>query len=661
MDINPFNITKATDFSDEEINAFWVDISEGKGFVDIMKPNSPMSLFMLGGKGSGKTHLMRYYSFPLQKIRCKTSLLKNIASEGYLGIYFRCSGLNSNRFSNKNQSDDLWQSLFSYYMELWLSQITLKIICELKNEEISRYERTITEQILELFDEEIKLNEQNLTSLINTLVKFQKTVDSSVNNYSIKRTIENVKINVSPGSLIFGIPEIIAKTLPEFKNIQFLYLIDEFENLTLAQQKYINTLIRDKRIPCSFRIGSRLYGIKTYDTFSADEENKEGSEYEKFIIDEHFRTKETERKYEDFVQSLTIKRLSQYGQLPIQNVDRIKENLEGFFEIFNPDIVLDYLRNKYASTLPPYIIKLEKKLQESGASNINSIVTNLRYTKNLLLERTNIFLFYREWKSGIVSNALEYSENIKKDLNDYVKGNKKSKHGIVLDKFKNDLLDQLFLECGEKVIYSGITSFIKMSAGIPRILLVILKQIYKWSNFNGEQPFKGRNISLEAQQKGVRDAVEWFFEDARIVGRNGKQVRDSISKLGQFLREIRFSDTPPECSICAFRINLSEISQVAFNTIELATQYSFLIKKGLRKDKNSKRKDQIYQLNGILSPKWDLPIYKRGELSLTKEEVECIFNPTDSHNFNMKLHNRLNKYNVLYSKTEKQQTQQKLF
>src|SRR6266446_4665740 len=121
---NPFNITKAVDFSDQQINDYWVDLPGGPGFREMAKPTSPMPMLILGGKGSGKTHLMRYFSYPLQKLRHE-DVLAGLQEEGYIGIYLRCGGLNAARFAGKSQQQDQWASVFSYYMDLWLAQLTL--------------------------------------------------------------------------------------------------------------------------------------------------------------------------------------------------------------------------------------------------------------------------------------------------------------------------------------------------------------------------------------------------------------------------------------------------------------------------------------------------------------------------------------------------------
>ena len=124
--LNPFNITKAVDFSDQEINDYWVDISSGDGFTGLAKPTSPMPMLILGGKGSGKTHLMRYFSYPLQCIRHSRKMCSaGIKNDKYIGVYLRCSSLNSLRFREKGQREEMWEEVFAYYMELWLSQLML--------------------------------------------------------------------------------------------------------------------------------------------------------------------------------------------------------------------------------------------------------------------------------------------------------------------------------------------------------------------------------------------------------------------------------------------------------------------------------------------------------------------------------------------------------
>ena len=82
MKANPFNITKAVDFSDNDIRDYWVDFFP-EALSAILKPLSPIPMYILGGKGSGKTHLMRYYSYKLQKLRNIDDILSGIKTHKY--------------------------------------------------------------------------------------------------------------------------------------------------------------------------------------------------------------------------------------------------------------------------------------------------------------------------------------------------------------------------------------------------------------------------------------------------------------------------------------------------------------------------------------------------------------------------------------------------
>jgi hypothetical protein len=119
---NPFSLTKANDLTDDQIQNLWVDVSTPENPDSLFSAGrfaSPMPTFILGGKGSGKTHLMRYASYSLQKIRFtarEVPVHEGLRSDGYVGIYMRCSGLENGRFNGKGQSDEAWLEVFSWLL-----------------------------------------------------------------------------------------------------------------------------------------------------------------------------------------------------------------------------------------------------------------------------------------------------------------------------------------------------------------------------------------------------------------------------------------------------------------------------------------------------------------------------------------------------------------
>ena len=53
------------------------------------------------------------------------------------------------------------------------------------------------------------------------------------------------------------------------------------------------------------------------------------------------------------------------------------------------------IRSSGKNNMPPYLQKLKNKLLKSNIRNIDLIIKYLRVKNNPLLERTNVFLFYR--------------------------------------------------------------------------------------------------------------------------------------------------------------------------------------------------------------------------------------------------------------------------
>jgi len=179
----------------------------------------------------------------------------------------------------------------------------------------------------------------------------------------------------------------------------------------------------------------------------------------------------------------------------------------------------------------------------------------------------------------------------------------------------------------------GFKSFVEMSQGLPRNLLIILKHIYKWAEFSGENPFK-EPVSTKSQLAGVADACDWFFEDAPLSGPLGSSLQQAISNLAELFKDIRFSDKPSECSLCTFSVSWHECSETAKEIIQAAEHSSLLISltEGAI-DKNSNRLNKRYQISSMLAPRWDIPISKRGDITLSPEEVEAIFVSANADEF----------------------------
>ncbi len=648
---NPFDLVKATDLTDEQIASYFVDFPAGASLIERVKPKSRMPMIIFGGKGSGKTHLMRYLTYQLQARRhgAGPNGRAGIATEGWLGIYFRCSGLNAQRFSGKGQQEEAWQVVFGYYLEVWLARLVLHIIRELYRDKPPEFFHAAISEAIRLLDISPTGEVRSLEDLEEHFETLQRQADIAINNCAVTRRLD-IQIKATPGRIVYGLPQVLSRHLNELSSVLFLYLVDEYENLTDIQQRYVNTLLRERQDPCSFKVGVRLYGLRTKETLNAGEQNREDSEYDALRLDYEMR----ERTYEAqmaFGRDLIEKRLMEAGCTIGTNDPDLSKWFENI-DSDNPQVSI-LAQSKEAKDIEeqPYFAALRKKLQFGidadrapgirTNEDIERIVSYLSFPLNHLIERTSIFMFYRSWASR--ENLIDSAERLSRSATRYASDGK-GEHNAVLKYFRSDIIAQLLRETKQKQRYLGFRTYVQMSAGLPRGLLTIMKHVFTWSLFFGEQPFRSGRISVRAQIEGVMQASEWFFAEARSPGPLGTAVRDAMTRLGELLRDLRFSDKPAECSLSTISADLTTASETARKVLDEAESWSMLLHiRGGQHDRNRGRVDEKYQVHPMLAPRWDLPISRRGALGLSGNEASAIFDPTRGEDFKILLKRRISR------------------
>jgi hypothetical protein len=630
---NPFNVTKANDLTDAEIQSMWVDLAADGGYRSVIDPQLPMPRMLLGGKGTGRTHLMRFLSAPVQRVRNPTCSYAGPIEEGYLGIYLRCTGLNAGRFQGKGIEEDTWQAVFTYSMDLSLARVAVDTIITTfrGHSEFDAAEPAIAAAVAELFDEYGHDMPGDFDAVKADLRDLQGELDLAVNNAAITRDLSGVTIRVSRGHLVFGIPQVVQSLVPALKEIRWLYLIDELENLTMEQQKYVQTLIREREEPTSFIVGARTYGVRTKETLSAGEENKVGSEFDPVELDHIYR--DNPAKFSEFCRKIVEKRLVDAGHT---RVDRERLD-EYFFELERRGVAHDEEVTFVAEQKEPvrrYLVRLREQLVQfhhlSDAQAI-SLVELLEVPEHALIERLNVLLLYRAWKAKDVQVE---AERIGAEATAFLNGDPADKYSQSYGHWAGDVLARLLKEYGEKQRYLGLPLFIDMAGGLPRNLLIILKNVVRAAEFNGETPFRDEPISADSQRAGVIRAAEWFYRDGRAMGEAGVRAERAVNRIGDLLRALRFADKPPEVSVSTISLRRDALNALGKEALETASGWSLLLEQEEgQRDKSNAAIIEKFQLNPMLCPRWDLPVYRRGVLSLSAAEAASIFNEPDNEPF----------------------------
>ena len=643
---NPFTITRAVDLTDKQILDLWVELrDEDNSLVEIIKPTSLMPMFVVGGKGSGKTHLIRYVSFQTRRLMYKDDMINGLIKDGFLAVYLRCGGLNSSRFAKKGIPDDQWADIFAYYIELWIAEKLIDIISvinECYNE--PTLEIAFCEKALDLFDIKPEISIRNLNGLLSHLIGLRKELDYFSNN-CIYGDLKAPLMQVTRGQLIYKLPNIFNEIYMPNHRIIFQYMLDEFENFNDNQQIYINSLVRERSGDCSIKVGTRLFGIRTLKTLCADEENKEGSEFETLNLDEFYRDN---REYRTFALRLINSRLHAYKMDNPNNSDfsALDDDISCFYQYRKSALEDDFLTplaQKKELEKCGYYKKFKKHIQqELSTQEVETIDQILISADRPLLQKAIVYIVYSAMANKKTFDFSSLQDDIALSI---ATASFKGIFEKRLHHFKSDFIAQLCKEYKTLIPYGGLDGIIDLSMGNPRHLLILLKHIFDWAIYRNEVHKSPLCISLEAQNSGIQDASNWFFSDAKLIGADGDQVQNAIDRLCGLFRSIRYSDKPSECSVCAFSVDMSTITSRAKSIIDIAKKWSLIIDVGTHNTKHTSNKTAKFQINKLLSPRWGIATSRRGTLQLTAKEVNAIFDDDYANEYNQMKDKRLARLN----------------
>lgn len=348
---NPFNITKATDFTNQQIAEYWVDFhtSNGEDLVYYLNPHDLTPKYIIGGKGCGKTHLLRYYSFPLQLLRHSNSAAQVLRNDKYIGLNIDLGAMNSARMFGCGLEEDRWDAIFGYYLELFIAINLLNVVQTIFEDIGISVDKQIgfIENVKRVLCQQSDIRfESTLPGLSEYINDLKKNVDYNVNNAALKRSISesDLQIKFSPGDIVFKLPALLASEFKEFSEVNFVFILDELEKLREYQKIYVNTLVWDKRSPSTFWIGARTYGFTTRATKSG-EILRNGSEIREIRLDQIMQ--ENEDKYKDFAVNLCARRLRDIiGDMSSFETSKKKQQIDGYFETFDENTLFETLKNK---------------------------------------------------------------------------------------------------------------------------------------------------------------------------------------------------------------------------------------------------------------------------------------------------------------------------
>ena len=640
MSKNPFALVRAADFSDEQINDLWVEL--GRAEVEqIIEPRERLSKFILGGKGAGKTHLLRYHCYPVARLRNDgASGLQSVLADGYLAVFLRATGIDAARFKASSSVDGRWQQLFGIYLELRLGELVVEAVQDLVRSSSASTAFNVDSFLSALARETSGVERETFDSiggLLEWMVEERKKIDVAVNNSAFSGRLD-VNAKFSLGGMSIGLGRALPLLHADLRDLPLLYLIDEVENFSAEQQVVVNTLIRYAEGNASFRISGRLYSMKTQATMGGGEENREGAEFKTTNLDEIMRGW---TGYSKFAERFIQKRIGIAGDTTGVLVSEL--DVSSFFEEIdrsdNYRVAVARFADGQHGVQPSD--RFRAMLQDVPALRPVSaaLLSPMAQDFPAVIQKLNFLKFCKRAKRGIKpAVAIELAAELGRMAREYLEGetDPKKGYGNAYGHWASDLFAQICKESGrsQRVLYAGFPTFVKMSCHNPRNLLIVLARAYAIAQFRGVDLLAGEKLSVELQTTAVTEAANFMYESDSNFGSPSENARQATSRLANLLRTARFSLSIPEVSPLAVSFSDGDLSLNARAELLRALSYSFVyeVSDG-RPDRNSHRLNRKIRLNPLIAPKWELPVSTRGDIALSAELINSIFDPEQASNF----------------------------
>ena len=626
---NPFSEFDSNVMSSEQIYELFTEPYDSFTVPKrkIIEDKSP--IIFIGGRGTGKTMLLRQFSYNVQRITDNSELyIDKIKRTGYVGVYFR---IDKPLIRSLASLGDLCsianfeELVFTHFFELTIFKEYIEVIKILEDDLNISETDTIYQRILEELLGIFPIPDEVSIKTINMLLSYVCEEINYIWKYQSKKAIDiNNTIQFAPrcnlilqGRLSDEISKTLVFKLLGIEHTSILLLIDEFESFSIKQQMVINAAMRyNKEYGARLRIGMRPYGFRTFATINSEDFIKEGRDYSKIEFNNPLLKKGNNLKYFRLIEKIANKRLSRVPMFEKMNIIDILGKEEDV-EREAREIVKG--RNKHITV---YLKEINKK------NNINLTLEAIKGIRddNPLYEMECLRLLLK-------GESIQYVEKALNDYKNNIESREKKKFS---DDYNNKYkLSFVFVLCSiykkEKKEYYGFGDYCYLSSGIVGAFIELCRKAFDLAYFREPVDLENGTISKAVQTDA---AYEYSRSEKDMICRieeHGKKLDIFINNIGSTFSVIHrdLLLRYPETNMFP---NNPDLSKENKTLLESACQWSLIFKKPNDQDSSIIGKAQeMYILSRVFSPIYKISYRTRGGLNpikrITDDYFESGFDP----------------------------------
>jgi hypothetical protein len=635
---NPFGGFNASLMNDDEIIEYWIHPEKIWDRQAIgVDTTGIIPVVLMGGRGCGKTMLLKYLS---NEVQLKDFIRKNGTATGFLkkkdflGVYLRFDGPSLSGFSDRGIDPMVWETVFKHYLDVVIGERYVSMLIALNDSGALKMPRDIEFRVvrewLKLMNKEgsLKNTQYSFGNLRDVLQAMADEVSQFVNSAALSNNPSFHPSYVIPsGRLISGIPEILSRNINELRGKKIIILLDEYETLLEQQQKVVNTLVKYTKIPVTFRIGTRINGIKTYGTLFPVEFLQEDADYRCILFEDIFSARDS--TYRNLLKEIARKRLE---TVPVFKKKKLTD-IEKWLGSFDP--VREAVSTVYGKNSPDGDDDLEKHLARKhikallhelrrigiGDAAADSLLRRMIFPSNPLIEMLNLLLLRREIDPEEVTRMFLIYISKDKENPDF------SRYRDLYEKNETGLLFQLLsIYRPKKKQYAGFDTFSMLSSGIIRNFLELCYQSFNEALFYEGKEIVSGKIDPVQQTVGSMRRADKFFETIDRIPVHGKEIRALVNSLGTIFRAWQDDTRLREPEITYFCVDEAALDDRTKKVLDMAVQFSILQKRKAMKGKSPEELvPEMYVLNHILAPHFSISYRIRGRIpQFTAEDTSSL-------------------------------------
>lgn len=596
--------------------------------LDIL--NAKKSRIIIGGRGCGKTMLLRYFCH--QTVFSKNRKKINGTDINHIGLYWRVDTQFASMMDKRGKEDAFWITCFEHFTVL---QLILELLKSFKS---------VAESSFKLFTlSDLNSMEVKSPSSFNKLcplniIQLESYIKGEQNYF--QTWLNNINKLEQPIFLPFTFVKELIKEITTstniFNNSNFYVYVDEYENLLPNQQRLLNTWVKHNEVPLIFNLAMKRNSFANKETLGT-ELLSDIHDYRTIDLESFY---SVEDKFEVFAAEIILHGLEKNFSIkePLFNVNNLRDStkivdrktteytiavlktIEGIF----PDVSVKELASQILSEngLQKRLLRLISealKMKQSDIEPSKFIDTNF--------PEASVITF------ALLNRNKAVPQEILNEFNELRAGRASKFSGETNWIHNNNVGCILYLfETSNKPcqFYSGFHTFCKLSKGNIRHLMELAhKSILRANDINSQLFAKELRVDSIFQAEAAKFASAAFLNEIRTFGRFGNKLHNFTLRLGGVFQHAHLRKTQSESEQNHFAITRGkiELGEKDHELINEALKWSVLSEEKSTKQKSESSTDIIeYVLNPIYSPFFHISYRKKRRIEFTTDDLTILLN-----------------------------------